>query len=169
MDAGTLIAIGIAAAVAAVCLMRASAATKAAADAKSELAEVKAALEAAEARVKSLLATSPEPEPVSELPPASDSQPASEQPASEAQPAPAPGPDAEVVKRADEMLQAARIFGQHVGFDAQIEVGGTTGTRVPVEVDSELDEEAFAHLSESSDAILEAGEKNGGHYVVLRG
>lgn len=161
MDPVSLIAVVIAAAVAVVSLMRASSAARAAAEARSELEEVKAALEAAEAKLASRPTASlpaPEPEPASEP-----------EPEPESDPEPETGPDPEVVKRAEQMLHDARIFGQHIGFDAQVEVNGTTGTRVPVEVTSELDERAFAYLSATDETILEASADGDDHYVILRG
>jgi hypothetical protein len=172
VDTPSIIAIAVAVLVAVIGLARASGAQK-------QLAEVQGELEAAKRELahaqKKLRALEKPAKPAKKEKPAPKAAPPPEEPEEPEEPEPPEEPEEpgldpnEVKRRAEKMLKDARLMARHVGFDNQIEVRGKKGIRVSVEIDDELDAGALEHLRTSSEAVLDAGEKDGEHYVIVKG
>ncbi|MCA9622832.1 MAG: hypothetical protein KC731_27625 [Myxococcales bacterium] len=72
-----------------------------------------------------------------------------------------------MVARAEAILRDAKAFAHHLGFDFEIEMDGETGIRVPVTLEGDTDQLAYAHLKQH-EAVLGTLDKDGKPYLVLR-
>jgi type IV secretory pathway VirB10-like protein len=170
VDTPSIIAIAVAVLVAVIGLARSSAAQRQLGEvreeleaAKRELAEAQKKLRALEPPAKPAKKKKPAPKPPPPPPEEPEAPEAPEEPEE-------PGLDMkEVSRRAEKMLKDARLMARHVGFDNQIEVKGKKGIRVSVQVEDEIDAGALEHLRTTADAVLDAGEDDGEHYVIVKG
>ena len=175
MDTPNIIAIAVAVLVAIVGLSRASGARKELEAVRGELDEAKRELEEAQKKLRALEEPA---KPAKKAKPAPKPTPEPEKPKEPEEPKePEAPPEPEepkidqrkVKRRAEKMLKDARLMARHVGFDNQIEVKGKKGIRVAVQLKDDLDASALEHLRTTSDAVLDAGEEAGDHYVIVKG
>ena len=116
----------------------------------------------------------PKPEPVSkpkpELEPKPELDPEPE-PELDLEPEPEPEPaglDPKVVLRAEKMVVDARKMALHLGFDNMYEVGDRSGYKVPIQPETDYDDEAIAYLRQCGDeSILDIEEKDGETFLIL--
>ena len=175
MDPVSLAAIAVAVIAVVVAALRVASLNKELAAVRAKLDDATAELARSQKSIRALEAA-PKPEPVEaearEVEPAAPlvEEPAEPEPAADEPPEESPDlpeVDAAVIKRAKEMLRDARLMARHVGFDSEVNVNGQTGTRVIVQLETDVDQEAFAYLRDHSADVLDAGTRNGDIYLVV--